>query len=200
MDIQNFVTSMIEKAKNNKKRVALIAVVVCLVAIMATGTLAFFAAEETAMNVITSGELKMGLIETTTDGEPFPEEGISNVVPGQVVDKVVTVKNLGNVDFYVRIALDKRAAASDGEALDTDVIALDIDTENWTEKDGYYYYNSAVRPGDVTEPLFNTVTFDIGMGNEYMNARFEIDVIAQTVQSRNNGANALEAGGWTDAE
>lgn len=200
MENQTVVTVEVTENKRSKKRIIVIAAILCLAAILTTGTLAFFTAEETAFNVITTGTLSMDLVEETTDGRPFPEEGVSGVAPGQVVDKVVYIKNTGDIEFYARIKLDMTAAASDGSALGVGPMILDIDTANWTEKDGFYYYNSAVRPGDETKPLFKTVTFDTAMGNEYMDARFEIDVVAQTVQSRNNGNNALEASGWTDAE
>ena len=200
MENQTVVTVEVKENNRAKKRIFVIAAILCIAAILTTGTLAFFTAEKTAFNVITTGTLEMKLVEETTDGRPFPEDGVSGVMPGQVVDKVVYVENTGNVDFYARIALEMTATASDGSALSVEHMLLDIDTENWTEKDGFYYYNSAVRPGEATEPLFRTVTFDTAMGNKYMDARFEIDVVAQTVQSRNNGNNALEASGWTDAE
>lgn len=37
------------------------------------------------------------------------------------------------------------------------------------------------------------------MGNEYMNARVEIRVLAQAVQSANNGTDATLALGWSEA-
>lgn len=190
----------------NKKRIALIAVVIACLALLAAGTTAYFTAEETQYNVITTGMLDMTLHETTTGGEPWPEEGISNVMPGVSVDKVVTVENTGGVDFYVRIALEKSITAAEGVAaeLNFEHITLDIDTENWTEQDGYYYYNRALLPGEATEPLFTTVFFEPEMGNEYMSAKVEIGVNAEAVQSRNNGEDALGATGWpsetTDAE
>jgi len=34
------------------------------------------------------------------------------------------------------------------------------------------------------------------MGNEYRDAKATVDVLAQAVQTANNGASALEAKGW----
>ena len=56
-----------------------------------------------------------------------------------------------------------------------------------------------LKPGEQTKPLFTTVTFDTAMDNPYMNARVEIDIHAQAVQSKNNGTSALDAIGWSDA-
>lgn len=184
----------------NRKRITIVAAGICCAALLTGGTLAYFTAEETAYNVITTGKLDMILHDETTDGVPFPEEGIHNVVPGRVVDKVVYIENGGTVDFYTRISLKKLIQAAEGVTaeLNFEHITLDINTENWTEKDGFYYYNESLAPGEKTEPLFKTVTFEKEMGNDYMNAYVEIDVNAQAVQSKNNGETPFEATGWTE--
>ena len=117
-----------------KRKIFLLAVLVCCAALAAAGTLAYFTAEETAVNVITTGKLAMTLHEETTDGQPFPKEGVSGVMPGQVVDKVVYIENTGTVDFYARIALAMSVTGADGEPLSPDVMALHINTADWTKK------------------------------------------------------------------
>lgn len=181
-----------------KKRAALIAAIVCCIAMVAAGSLAYFNAQETAKNVITTGALKMALHDETTDGKPFPEDGISGVVPATTVDKKVYVENVGSVDMYVRIALDKVITPAKGSQAELDFsnITLDIDSSKWTEKDGYYYYNRALKPGEKTEPLFTKVSFGAELGNDYMDAKVVIDVDAQAVQSKNNTDSALDAKGW----
>ncbi len=184
----------------SRRKVIVLAALVCCAAILAGGTLAYFTAEETAYNVITTGLLDMELHEETTGGEPWPEEGISGVMPGMVVDKVPYIENTGSIDFYARISIEKVITPGEGVTaeLNFDYITLDINTENWTEQDGFYYYNRVLAPGDVTEPLFTAVTFSPDMGNDYMNCRVEITVSAQAVQSRNNGTDPFTATGWTD--
>ena len=183
-----------------KQKIILAAVLMICMAIFATGTLAYFTAEETAYNVITTGILSMDLVEETTGGEPWPEEGISGVMPGMEVDKVPYVRNNGGIDFWTRISVSMTVTGENGNELSAEYISLDFNRESWTEKDGYYYCNAVVEPGRETEPLFTKVTFDTDMPNAYMNARIEIDVHAEAVQSRNNGISALTASGWTDAE
>ena len=191
-----------ENRKNAiKKRIGLIATIVCCIAILASGTVAYFTAQETAYNVITTGALSMRLVEEGADGKPFPKEGITGVLPNMEVTKKVYVENTGDVDMYVRIALDQKIESlSDPAAkLNFDHISLNINKTDWTEKDGYYYYNRVLKPGEATEPLFTTVSFDAKMGNEYMNARVRIDVDAQAVQSKNNTDSPLTAAGWPKA-
>ena len=186
------------KGFNRKKKLVVIAMLVVCIAVLATGTLAYYTAQETAYNVITTGSMNMKLHDETTGGKPFPKEGINNIAPGMVIDKVVYVENDGSVDFWTRISLEKTITAAEGvdKELSFEHIKLNINTSAWEEKDGYYYYKKPVAPGKATEKLFTTVTFAPEMRNEYMDARVEIIVHAQAVQSRNNGDSALTAAGW----
>lgn len=181
-----------------KRKIFLLAILVCCAALAAAGTLAYFTAEETAYNVITTGKLAMTLHEETTGGKPFPKEGISGVTPGQIVDKVVYVENTGTVDLYARISLAMSVTGADGKPLPTDVMTLDLNTADWTKQGDCYYYNKPLAPGEKTAPLFKTVTFAADMGNEYMECTAKINVTAQTVQSRNNGDTVLDAQGWPE--
>lgn len=182
-----------------KQKLVLFAALIICAAVITGGTLAFFTADETAYNVITTGSLSMDLIELTTDGQPFPEKGIDGVMPGTSVDKIPFVKNTGSVDFYTRVTMEMRMTAADGSTLSDKFVSLDINTKDWTEKDGYYYYNYNVKPGEETKPLFTKVSFDKLMDNPYMNARLEIDIHAEAVQSKNNTDSPLTAEGWVSA-
>lgn len=187
--------------KNWKKRILCLAVITVALASLATGTAAYFVAEETAYNVITTGCLYMDLVEETEDGKPWPEDGVSNVVPGIAVGKVVTVLNKGSVPFFTRATVETVIYPAEGapEDLSTEYITLDLNTEFWTEWNGFYYYNRILEPGEETEPLFTKVSFGPEMGNEYQNATVEINVLAQAVQSANNGTDPLYALGWSEA-
>lgn len=184
-----------------KRKVLLLAAAICMIAILAAGgTLAYFVAEETAYNVITTAVLAMELREETSNGQPWPEEGIHQLVPGSTVDKIVTMANTGGVDFYVRASVGTAVTSGTGDPLPFEHITLDYNTSDWTEKDGYFYYKQALLPGKETAPLFTTVAFSTAMGNEYMNARLEIGVNAQAVQSKNNAEDALSATGWPEPD
>ena len=91
-----------------KTKIALIALAMCCIALLAAGTMAYFTVEDTAYNVVTTAKLDMELVEKTTDGKPFPDNGISGVMPGATVDKVVYVRNIDNVDFWTRVKLTAR--------------------------------------------------------------------------------------------
>ena len=185
-----------------KKRMLTAALALCCLAVLATGTLAYFTAEETAQNVITMGSLKMELVELDEKGEPW--EDVENIVPGMEVTKEAFVKNTGTVDFYTRVKITKTFVPAQGEEkpeLNTKLVRLDINEKYWEPgNDGFYYYKKPVAPGEETKPLFTTVTFSTEMGNEYQNVQVIIDLEAQAVQSCNNGDSATKATGWPESE
>ena len=81
-----------------KRRLFAGAVIVMCLSLLGFGTLAYFTAEDTAHNVITSGDIDIELQEWADEEKtiPFPEEGISGVMPGTETTKIVEVKNTGS--------------------------------------------------------------------------------------------------------
>ena len=77
-------------------------------------TLAFFTAEDTAHNVITSGGVDIDLLEWADEEKtvPFPQEGAAGVTPGSEVTKIVEVKNTGASDAYIRVKVEKEIVRS----------------------------------------------------------------------------------------
>lgn len=189
-----------------KQRIFLVAALICCLALAGTGTLAFFRASETARNVITTGVLDMKLVEMH-DGEPWPEKGVSGVMPGEVVSKEVTIQNLGGVDFYTRVKVTGQIKLEGKEApiemKEEHVELIELNDTDWTKgEDGYYYYNTALKAGEngtttTTEPLFTAVKLKPALGNEYQNATLTVLVEAEAVQSKNNGDDPLKAEGWS---
>lgn len=190
-----------------KKKLITIAVAVLCVAMLGYSTIAYFTHEDTATNVITSGNIQIALQETAINEEGetilFQEsQERFDVMPGEEVSKIVQVENTGSNDAYVRIKIEKTIDLAEGVGgtADISLIAMDIDTENWTEKDGHYYYNRPLLPGEKTEPLFKNVIFDPNMSNMYQNSTAVIKVDAQATQVKNNGTTVFEAGGWPQPE
>ena len=187
-----------------KKLIVLAAVVVCI-AIAASGTLAYFTAEDTATNVITSGSVKIDVVEVMDDGKPFPEEGITGIMPGQTVSKIVTVKSTGTGDAWIRVKLDANIVSAKGEKLDTGVMEykLNLSESGWIDGgDGYYYYTQPVSYGEETAVLLEEVSFSKLMGNEYQSCTATVKVLAEAVQVKHNeipeGGDVTDVAGWTE--
>ena len=180
-----------------KRRIALIAVTIALLSVIATGTLAYYTVSETAENVITAGSLKLALREKTASGEDFPLTGVE-IMPGDVISKIVTVENTGDHPAWVRIKLEKSV---NDPALDAENrMELDINDKDWTYSDGYYYYNNVLEPGKSTEPLFTTVYMSGYIDNDYLGCKFTLRVLMEGVQSENNGSDVMSAAGWSLAD
>jgi len=186
-----------------KKKIALVVVIISLIAMGISGTMAYFTADSTATNVITAGNIDIDLIEMEkTDEGLKPFEDKDGVMPGDVISKIVTVKNTGDNEAYIRVQVKKMitlAGDATGSA-ELSLLSCDINTNDWTYSKGYYYYNKPLAAGEETAPLFENVTFSAAMGNEYQNCEAQIDVAAYAVQVKNNGATVLDAAGWPEVE
>ena len=185
-----------------KRKLLAVAMVLCCLAIVTGGSLAYFTAEDKAHNVITTGNIDIELQELTDqvdeEGNPIPFEDLEGVMPGSSASKIVQVKNTGSQPAWVRVSVDKTvqlAESVEGEG-DPALITMDFNQEEWTEKDGFYYYNHVLAPGETTQPLFTAVTFDSAMDNLYQGSEISVDVCAYATQSANNGETVLEAQGW----
>ena len=186
-----------------KQKLLTLSAVAIVAALSAYGSVAYFTAEDTARNVITAGKLKIELQEKmlTSDGEKtVPFEDRLGVMPGSEVSKIVEVKNTGSQDAWVRVSVNKAIELAEGveDEVDLSLISFDLNTDYWTEKDGFYYYTAKLAPGHTTEPLFTAVTFAKTMSNQYQNSKAILTVNAYATQTVHNGNTALEAAGWPE--
>ena len=188
-----------------KKKTLFLAAVAMCVAILASGTLAYFTAEDEVHNVITSGAVDIQIEEWQDEiGNPYPDEPIK-VMPGVDVSKIATVKNL-EATSYIRAKFDIEITGADGSKMNlspetlASIITLTMNGEDWLRKTGdgeWWYYNAPVATGASTEAFFTEVVFDgPNMTNEYQNCTVEVIVKAQAVQTANNGTSAINAQGW----
>lgn len=188
-----------------KKRLFSLAVIVICLSIAGAGTLAYFSDRTVAHNVITSGNIKIDLLEWQEGPDgwvSYPKEEIS-VMPGTSVSKIVQVENVGNNEAWIRVKVDKTITKADGETGDAKLLEIRYKEEDaynrqdWELKDdGYYYYKEKLLPAQKTGVLFDTVIFDPDMDNDYQNSTAQVSVYAQATQVANNGERAQDAQGW----
>lgn len=189
------------KGKNYKRKAAVISAIAITAALAAYGTAAYFTAEDTATNVITAGNVKIQLVERMKSGDELvPFTDAVGVMPGARVSKIAQVENTGSQPAWIRVSVAKAVELAQGVEgeIDLSLVTLDINTEYWTERDGFYYYNTALEPGKTTEPLFTEVAFDESMSNLYQDSRAVITVNAYATQKANNGTSAADAKGWPE--
>lgn len=183
-----------------KKKIFVMALIIMALSIVAYGTLAYFSYEDTATNVIVAGNVKIALREwsETDEGERISAEGPIDILPGVHISKIIEVENTGKNAAWIRISVLKAIELAEGKegAVDVNLVGLNLNTEYWTELDGYYYYNVALQPGETTQPLFTEVQFAANMSNLYQQSKAILTIQAQAVQTANNGTTVFEAAGW----
>ena len=193
-----------------KKKIVTLAVLTICLATLASGTLAYFTAKDTAHNVITSGTVDIEIEEwQDPDGDrndylPYPAAPIE-IMPGAAVSKIVKIKNL-EADAYIRAQFDVIVKKADNTVMEitseelADIISVKTNGNYWERKAGdneWWYYNESVKKDHSTNPLFTEVTFSgPNMTNKYQGCTVEIVVNAQAVQTANNGNSAMDAVGW----
>ena len=177
-----------------KKKIALIATCVVLVAAIAVGgTLAWFTDSKEVANTVTFGNVKIALTEPTYPGNDN-EGKITDVVPGSKITKDPTIENIGTNDCWVRAKLEVTVPESAGNVVPT----YNIDTAKWTlGEDGYYYYKNQLVSKDKAI-LFDEVTIPSAWGNDTAGKDVKIIVKAEAmqIQDKNNGNEANNAALW----
>lgn len=187
---------------NKKKLFAMMALVI-VIAILGTGTLAYFTTRALVHNVITTGGVNIELEETMLNdkGQEIPFVDQTGAMPGQEISKIVRVTNK-DAEAWIRIQV---VETIDEKADSENVIRINYNLgtapTQWTEKDGWYYYNKPLANGETTEPLFKGVTLaGREMDNKYQNKDIVVSVSAQAVQAANNaipdGGNVTDVKGW----
>lgn len=174
---------------------------IALIAIVLTfntqGTLAYYSTVGKATNVVTSGNIQFIIHEKTDQGTEFPKEGVY-IVPGDIVSKEVSIENVCEHPFYLRVKL---VYGIDSQELSSeDCFKLNIDESNWQLVDGWYYYKGIVTPGETTPNIFSKVEI-VGdkVDNSYLGMTLSLSVVAHAVQSENNpvdGTDTYTASGW----
>ena len=187
-----------------KRKIMLSLTVLALTALVGVGaTLAWFTDSDTATNVITTGNVKIKIVETSqepkSDYEYDEKKGITyNVpyMPGKVLSKEALIENTGSVPAYVRakvVFLDENDQELTFNGVEPPQINYDVFKDYWSQDGGYYYYHQSLPSGAKTEYLFTTVTIPTSWGNEMSNIKFNIVIKAEAVQSDHTGATAKEA-------
>ena len=126
-------------------------------------------------------------------------------MPGSDVSKIVSVKNTGESEAWIRVRVEADVKGIDGADLPLSiegtgpVLTYAVGSCWILGEDGYYYYTVPVAPGQFTEILFDTVTFAFEIGNEYQGCTANIIIAAQAVQASNNGETVMDAKGWPES-
>ena len=97
-------------------------------------------------------------------------------IEGNNVKTEAVVKNTGKVPAYIRVAVVANTIDAQGNITGMKTLPDGwLNTENWAEGDGgFYYYKGVVQPGDVTANLLKT-----GINLEGI----QVTILASAIQS-----------------
>lgn len=188
-----------------KKFLYIAAILICL-SIITGGTYAYYTASDTARNVITTGGIDVQVVEQQlVNGtlQPYPNQPIK-ILPATTVSKIVSVQSNAQPAWvrmkYTLAVYDAsdRKLSIPAEELNK-AILIETDNSSWSYKNGWWYYNTAIKSGEITSPLFEEVTFSgPHMDNKYQSCTLVIDVTVQAVQQAHNGSSVTEVLGWPE--
>jgi len=183
--------------KKIRLKLFILAFTAIIMTLITQASLAFYTVVGKSTNIITSGDIRMQIHEMTDQGTPFPVDGVY-IVPGDVVSKKVSVENICEQPFYLRV---KIVYGIDSSVLPAEeCFKLNIDGEHWQLVDGWYYYKSILQPGETTPDVFSRVEI-VGdkVDNRHLGKTLSLNIVAHAVQSKNNpveGTDTYTASGW----
>lgn len=201
--------------KLTKKKVLVVAAVVCVLSIISMGTLAWFSAKDSVENkffIADSTDTNPEDIFSVTVWEKTPESGddtdgyeYKNILPGDLLKKEPHVENTGHYDQYVRVTVtisDAQAwIAALGANFDVTDVFVGFDINKWnhiwnnlhqatqTPEEIVYvmYYKDVLASGDDVT-VFTDIQIPTTLTDEQAAAfggGFTIDVKAEAVQTQN---------------
>lgn len=184
-----------------KRKILALSGLVIFVAMLAWGTVAYFTAEDRAINVLTIGSVDIEILEYDQEGREitpsYTPASFQNIEPGKRIIKRVEIENRGKNTAWIRAKIIDTITSTSNNPLDESVVHYNIGNlyapekqtavGEWSkQEDGYYYFSQPVAPGK-TAVLFDVVTFDgPSMGNAYQGCETKIQVLAQAVQYEGN--------------
>lgn len=130
----------------------------------------------------------------------FTPAKVSCVINETFKDNVksdVTIKNMGNVDAYIRAMVIISWTDADGNIVPAPFGDPVFTTDaNWSlnEVDGIYYYSERVAPNDSTTNLINS----IAPPSDTKGYRLKVDIIADAIQADGIASSAQDA--WAKAK
>lgn len=184
--------------KKTRLTLASLAIVGVLVA---GGSLAYFTDTDTKTNVVTLGKVDGELDEDSKDGTEKDDDSgyeYEDVTPGEKLDKQPDVTlATDSQPAYVRVKVEVVNAADANVELDQAhlneiLVGLTGTPDDWVFVDGtagdatgYFYYQNILAAGATTSKVFTTVNIPTTWTNAQAEAKFEIKLTAELVQSEN---------------
>lgn len=161
------------RRRRKMKRSGILFASVVLILALSIGTTVAYLLDhtESVTNTFTPAKVEVKVEETFTDNR---------------IKENIGAKNTGDIPVYIRITLVeywKKGEDIVAKPEGASVTKTGLNSTNWIEKDGIYYYKTPLAPKASTEDLIKTVTADFPSGYTY-----HMDVYTEAVQAEPTSA------------
>jgi len=149
------------------------------------------------------------------------EAGDESLILGKTYNEQLSVRNVGTIPQYVRVAVKKYWVTGDGKRVDLNPEFIELhftNSDKWkedksaaTDEQRVFYYTDIVNPGGETKPFTDTLTIDPKVATEatgksavagskfdYKNVEFRIQARVDAVQTHNGKDAMTSAWGRTN--
>ena len=190
--------------KNLKKKAVLTMSVALLLAVAVGITIAYiFTETDPVENTFKPSKVACAVVENGREPVTGDTVGISTSKEN------VQIKNTGNTDAYIRVAVVVNWMSEDGtrvwatkpvkstDGTDGDyTITYNLEDNDWIDGgDGYYYYTRPVAPGEKTGVLITNATQLVAkgpVGTDNTQYYLSIEIVASAIQSSGMGAESAQ--------
>ena len=188
-----------------KKSIIVISCILLLLVTVGTTLALVFTNTDPVENTFNPSKVSCAVVEdnnSAVEGDESTIEVENSTVNNVTVKKGVKIKNTGDTDAFIRVAVVVNWMSADGKkvwAVDPVLAqyATDLKGEyfiefntnsNWIQgADGYWYYTKSVAPGASTPNLINTAYLMNGVtgpkGTDGMQYYLSIEIVASAIQS-----------------
>lgn len=171
-----------------KRKLMLVALSLCMVAILAMGgTLAYLTDEDDVTNVFTVGNVEIELTEPSWD----VENGYDDAYPGEHIPKDPKVTNIGDNPCYIRVGIVGWQWLRIHSISENDIYYATNGEENalgdgwaYNPDDNYFYFTDVVSPDAITAAVFTHIVIPSDTGNSDDATEYTLEVWAEAVQSQ----------------
>lgn len=190
------------KKGGNKKKIAALTIAGAL---LVGGVIAYLTDMVSFTNTFNfNGKVDTTAGEYTDDTHTTPYTDPETVMPGDVINKVPTIKQTDatGADTWVRAKIEfTQPSGITADMTELGMSNLNIDTAKWTIKteDGgtYAYLNAGINKGDSAyHDLFTKVTIPSDWNNAVANGTAKVKVTFQSIQKANVTQDLTSATPW----
>ena len=169
----------------SKKRLTILLVSLLSVVAISVGiTLAYiFTDTDPVENEFQPSKVACAVVENGSDAE-----NTDSTVNTGIAKTDVQIKNTGDTDAYIRVAVVVTWKKADGTVwaqapVENTDYSMTVDLANgWFEKDGYYYYDSKISPDKLTSVLINHAEVLKAAPKE--DYQLSIEIVASAIQAK----------------